>query len=178
MDGEQADYIFFQRYRRIPRDVRNRMSNRSSGRPDRPRFSPSSRTPPDRNEVPHGRTFEELCRRKECFKCAAPWQPGHRCHAGAIASSTRTRLRNGEYHFHIIRDYILGMEGEQELLEGAGPSGMEGKNAAAKELDDALYHARDISDHTSYYTDKLDGNVVTNVVPASVSEHMPSAGFR
>ena len=111
MDEEQAADVFFQRYRRNPRDVTNRMSNRPPGRPDRPQFPPPSRTPPNRNEVRHGRTFDEARRGKECFKCAAPWQPGHRCQAGSIAASARSRLRSGESHVHIIRDYILGMEG-------------------------------------------------------------------
>ena len=178
MDEEQAPDVFFQRYGRNPRNVRNRMSNRPPGRPDRPRFPPSSRTPTNRNEVRHGRTFDEARRRKECFKCAAPWQPGHRCQAGSIAASAGSLLCSGESHVHIIRDYIPGMEGEQEPGEAEVPPGTEGDSAAATELDDALYHARDISDHTPYYTDELDGDVVTNVVSASVSQQMPSAGFR
>ena len=72
MDEEQAAYVFFQRYGRTPRDVWNRISNRPPGCPDRLRFPASSRTPPDRNDVCHGRTFNETRRRKECFKCAAP----------------------------------------------------------------------------------------------------------
>ena len=150
MDEEQAADVFFQRYGRNTRDVRNRMSNRPPGRPDRPPFPLTTRTPPERNEVRHGCTFDEARRRKECFKCALPWLPGHRCHAGAIAASARSRLRKGEYHVHIIRDYILRMEGEQEPREGSAPSGTEGDNAAAKELEEALYYARDISDYAPY----------------------------
>ena len=148
MDEDQAADVFFQRHGRNPREVRNRMSNRLPGRADRSRFPPSPRAPPSRNEVRHGRIFKEARGRKECFKGASPWQPGHRCQAGSIAASARCRLRSGESHVHIIRDYILGMEGEQEPGEAEVPPGTEGDSFAATELDDALYHARDISDHT------------------------------
>ena len=178
MDEEQAADVFFQRYGRNPRHVQNPISNLPPGRLYRPRFPPSSRTPPDCNEVRHGRTFDEARRRKECVKCAAPWQPPHRCNAGAIASRARSRLRNDESHVHIIRDYILEMEGEQEPRQSAVCPWKEGKNAAGNKLYDALYHALDISDHTPYYTNTVDGDVVTDVVSASVSEQMPSACFR
>ena len=70
------------------------------------------------------------------------------------------------------------MEGQHEPRESAVCPGTEGDNASANELDDAWYHARDINDHTPYYTDAFDGDVVTNVVSDSTSEQMPSAAFR
>ena len=154
------------------------MSNCPPSRRGRPRVPLSTRTPLDRNEVRHGRTFDEMRHRKECFKRASPWLPGHRCHTRAVAASARNRVSKGESHVHIIRDYILGMEGKEEPLQVSVPPGTEGDNAAVKGLDDALYYALDPSDHAPYYTDAFDGDVVTNVVSARVSDQMPSADFR
>lgn len=107
--------VFLQSYGRNPHHVRNRISNHPPNRHYRLRLPPSPQTPLNHEKVRHGRTFDEARRRKECFKCAAPWQPGHRSQAGAIAGSARSPRRSGESHVHIIRYKIFGMEGEQVI---------------------------------------------------------------
>lgn len=72
-------------------------------------------------------SLEESRRRKEFFKCSAPWSNSHLCGSGSIVSNELSRLRNCEFHLHIIRCFILKIEGEKGSSEEYQPPRKEGE---------------------------------------------------
>lgn len=67
----------------------------------------------------------EACRKELCFSCTRPGQQGHRCAPGAIVEAARKKLGNGGTHVRLVRDLLLGLEGEAQAAVETVP-GMEG----------------------------------------------------
>ena len=69
---------------------------------------------------------------------------------GPLLPARAADLATVNLTFTSSKTTFSGWRGNKKTLQSVFRPGTEGDNAAAKELDDALYHARDITDHTSY----------------------------
>lgn len=177
VDEDTAAAVFFQKYGRHPRHVRKHDFGRGATyrRPARQRHDGSSRS------------TSEARRLNLCFKCDAPWTPRHRCDDGAIRTHARNRLRRGDSHVHIVRDLVLGMEGESTDSIQDDNHSMEGGSTdshvlftddALREFDDAFEDASKSPPYETSFADTLDENITTHVFSAHMYGPNAHSGFQ
>lgn len=101
LEEDETSEVFFQRYGRQPREVRN------NGSIARSIHCIWFEEPNNRKNV---LSFDETRKRNICFKCNGPLKLGRRCKRGSVIQNARKRLGNSEYQIYIVRHLLIGLK--------------------------------------------------------------------
>ena len=116
-----------------------------------------------------------------CYKCAAPWFPGHTCEEGAIIEAARDRLRQGHSQINVTKDLLLGLEGEASDIRqpSANATNLQDRHFASEnldELDEALAGAQIVE--MDGLADAIEQDIVTNAISAEAAGHQDEVDFQ